>query len=104
METPFIQLSEIAKSKIFWASIGIFGGIARMLNDILNKKEEFSWSRIFMKAIVSGFFGYMGGESAQFVSQPQLGFMAAGLVGYLGSEGFDYIVQIVRNRYIPPKT
>lgn len=94
----FMEYLRQVPVKAIWASVGLLGGIARMLNDVLIGREKFSWGRLTMKAVVSCFFGYMGGETAALLNQPEFAFMTAGLIGYLGSEGFDFVVYIFKKR------
>lgn len=89
----FNELSALLATKILATSIGIFGGLARFLSDVLDKKRDFSWGRLVMMMISSGFFGYMGGELALIMfSDGSHSSVVAGVLGFLGPQGMDYVI------------
>lgn len=84
--------------KLVWAFVGAFGGVARYFTDVMRGERSFSYLFVTMKVVSSLFFGYMGGESAHVLGHPDLAYMSAGLIGYLGSEGFDFIVTLFKKK------
>ena len=87
------ELTAILATKILATTIGVFGGVARFLSDVLDKKRDFSWGRLVMMMVSSGFFGYMGGELAFVMfGNPDHSSVIAGIMGFLGPQGMDYVI------------
>jgi len=89
----FSEFALIAAAKVIAAMIGVFGGIARYLSEVLDNKKDFEWPELAMVLISSGFFGYMGGEIGSYLfATPNASYIAAGMIGFLGPRGLEHIL------------
>jgi hypothetical protein len=89
----FNALAPVVVGKIVLMMVGVFGGVARFLSDVLDGKKQFAWGGLTMKVVSSAFFGYMGGEVAGIVfSNPDATYLIAGILGFLGPEGMDFVI------------
>jgi len=73
------------------------GGIARYLDKYLNSGSTPQFGMIIGHAVVSGFSGYMVAQVALKV-QPDWALVAAGIGGYLGIQGLDWLSEVVKKR------
>lgn len=89
----FSEFALVAAAKFIAMMIGVYGGIARYLSEVLDNKKDFAWPELVMVLISSGFFGYMGGEiGAYLFTSPNASYIAAGMIGFLGPRGLEHVL------------
>lgn len=86
-------------AEFLWVIIAMFGGIARYLDSYIRTGQSPRWGILFAHALVSGFSGYMVAQTViQFSTQWAL--VAAGVGGYLGTQGLDWIASVLRDKVV----
>ena len=84
-------------AELAWIGLAIAGGVARYLDTYLRSGNAPKIGLLFAHALVSGFSGYMVAQVALRV-QPEWALVAAGVGGYLGTQGMDFISEIIKQR------
>lgn len=98
MEPPSTPPSGTFWTELAWISLAVVGGVARYLDTYLKGGTAPKWGMILANGFVSGFAGYMASAIALKV-QPDWAFVAAGIGGYLGTQGLDWISTVVKTRF-----
>lgn len=89
---PFSSLAELA-----WVGLAMVGGVARYLDGYIKSGNSPRLGLIVTHALVSGFSGYMVAQVAIRV-QPDWALIAAGVGGYLGTQGLDFLTELLKKR------
>lgn len=84
-------------AELAWVGIAMTGGIARYLDTYLRTATPPKFGMLLAHALVSGFSGYMVAQVALRV-QPDWALVAAGVGGYLGTQGLDWLSEILKRR------
>lgn len=81
-----------------WGLIAMVGGVVRYLDVYLKTGQPPSFGPAIATALVSGFSGYM---TALFVIHydPSWAVVAAGVGGYLGTQGLDFVATTFKERF-----
>lgn len=92
-------------AELIWTILAMVGGTARALDKYVRTGVAPGLSLLFANALVSGFSGYM---VAQVVIkfQPDWALVGAGVGGYLGTQGLDWLASIMATKFggtIDPK-
>lgn len=87
-------------AEIMWIAFAMVGGVARYLDMYLKTGVIPRVGMLLAHAVVSGFSGYTVAQVAIRV-HPEWTTVAAGVGGYLGTQGIDLIATIVKNRAFP---
>lgn len=86
-------------AEFIWVLVAMFGGIARYLDSYIRTGATPRWGLLIAHALVSGFSGYMVAQTViQFSTQWAL--VAAGVGGYLGTQGLDWLATILRDKVV----
>jgi len=85
-------------SEILWTITAVIGGIARVLDSYVRTGIVPKLSLLFAHALVSGFSGYMVAQVVQRFD-PSWAHVAAGVGGYLGTQGLDWIASLIAARF-----
>lgn len=86
-----------------WAALGAFGGVVRVLVQLLNMpqlppRNKILWL-LFANSLVSGFSGFMGAIfMTQFTQNDDLHVVSAGISGYLGVAALDILTDWFRKK------
>lgn len=80
-----------------WVLLAMAGGIARYLDSYLRSGQAPKWGLALTHATVSGFSGYMVAMIAIRI-QPDWALVAAGVGGYLGTQGLDFASHVLKRR------
>lgn len=93
-------------SELIWVIVAMLGGIARYLDSYIRTGVAPRLGLLAAHALVSGFSGYMVAQAIlQFSAHWAM--VAAGVGGYLGTQGIDWLATVLRDRVIggsiPPK-
>lgn len=83
--------------ELAWVLLAIMGGIARYLDSYLKSGDSPKFALIIAHAAISGFSGYMVAQIMLKV-QPDWALIAAGIGGYLGTQGLDLVAEQVKKR------
>lgn len=84
-------------TEVVWTIIAVAGGVAKHLSGAVARKEPWRPLILIAKAFISAFSGYMFAKTCTLlVSSQDWSTVAAGVGGYLGTEGVEYIVTIFR--------
>jgi hypothetical protein len=83
--------------EVLWVGFAMVGGIAHHLDAYLRGGDFPSFKRLIANAVVSGFSGYMMALVALRVA-PDWAYISAGIGGYLGTQGIDWVASILRGR------
>jgi len=75
----------------------MIGGIARYLDTYLRTATTPKFGMLVANALVSGFSGYMVAQVALRV-EPDWALVAAGIGGYLGTQGLDWLSEVLKRR------
>jgi len=104
-ENLYIHKMEIPP-QFGWALLGIVGGIARVFGTWLNQDPKPNNGIFFMSVIfnvfISGFTGYLGATLGDLVTQnEQWHIIFAGVFGYMGVNGLEYLSNLVKEKFNP---
>lgn len=80
--------------KFVYAAIAAFGGVAKHLSEYL-RGSTFRLRQLFANIVTSGFSGYIFAEIA-FNLNPEWTHIAAGVGGYMGAQGLDFVSDVAR--------
>ena len=86
-----------------WAALGAFGGVVRVIVTLLKEKQVPPPLKIFWlvvaNGLVSGFSGFLGAITMSLITpNDNLHVIAAGIFGWLGVSGLDYLSDVVRKK------
>lgn len=86
-----------------WAGLGMVGGFVRVIVGLLGSDKLPPPIKIFWlligNGLVSGFSGYMGAVAmSTFTSNDKLHVVAAGMFGWLGVMGLEFLAEKLKNR------
>ena len=84
-------------TELVWILLAMMGGVARYLDTYLKSGNPPQWGRAVTHALVSGFSGYMVAQVALRV-HPEWALVAAGVGGYLGTQGLDFVTEVIKKR------
>jgi hypothetical protein len=83
---------------LLWVAIAAVGGIARYLDAYLRTGTSPRLGLLFAHAAVSGFSGYMVAQTVIRIS-PDWALVAAGVGGYLGTQGLDWAASVLKKKF-----
>lgn len=83
--------------EFLWVGFAMVGGIAHHLDAYLRGGDFPSFRMFIANAVVSGFSGYMMALVALRVA-PDWAYISAGIGGYLGTQGIDFVASVMRGR------
>jgi hypothetical protein len=83
---------------IAWVLIAMIGGVARYLDQYVRTGVAPRLGLLFAHTVVSGFSGYMVAQTVLRIS-PDWALVAAGVGGYLGTQGLDWISSLFTEKF-----
>lgn len=83
---------------IAWVIIAMIGGVARYLDQYVRTGVAPRLGLLFTHTVVSGFSGYMVAQTVLLIS-PDWTLVAAGVGGYLGTQGLDWISTLFTEKF-----
>lgn len=84
--------------ELAWIILAVMGGIARYLDSYLKSGDSPKLGMLLAHAMISGFSGYMVAQMAIQVGRDDWALIAAGIGGYLGTQGLDFVAEQVKKR------
>lgn len=84
-------------TEVAWVLLAMIGGVARYLDTYLKSGNAPKVGLLITHALVSGFSGYMVAQVMLKV-QPDWALIAAGIGGYLGTQGMDFLTRVMKKR------
>lgn len=86
-------------AEFIWVLVAMLGGVARYLDTYIRTGAAPRLGLLLAHALISGFSGYMVAQTViQFSTQWAL--VAAGVGGYLGTQGLDWMATVLRDRVV----
>ena len=79
-------------------AVGLAGGIARYLDDVLHHGRRFALVAMAAALVTAAFFGWLCGEVAVAMGRTSWTYAAAGLGGFMGTQTLDLALSVFRNR------
>lgn len=99
MDQPQLPNSLFAQApEILWVLVAMIGGVARSLDGYLSGNVFPGVAKLVAHGFVSGFSGYMVAQVLLRLS-PDWALIGAGIGGYLGTQGLDWITLILKERF-----
>lgn len=95
-ETAWTQLL----TELLWLVLAATGGIAKYIDSYLKTGVVPRVGLLVGHAVVSGFSGYMVAQVA-LRTAPDWALVAAGVGGYLGTQGLDWLSTVLKKRLDP---
>jgi len=91
---------------LWWVALAGFGGAVKYVSFVIRTDSQFSWRRfaalLVANVFVSSFCGLMGGLLASaFKLDMVWQYLACGTFGYLGTQGLDIIILVVKRKFAP---
>jgi len=78
---------------------GLWGGVARYLNEVLQEKRQFHFFELWVSAMVSGFCGVLIGLLAlHFAMEAYLVMFGAGMAGGIGWQTVGWLFSLAKRR------
>jgi hypothetical protein len=84
-------------SDLIWILLAMAGGVARYLDEYLRTSITPSVGKLCANALVSGFSGFIVAQATLKLS-PDWALVAAGVGGYMGTQGLEWISSVLKNR------
>jgi len=84
--------------EIAWIILAMMGGVARYLDSYLKSGDTPKLGMLLAHGLISGFSGYMIAQVALAVGRDDWALIAAGIGGYLGTQGLDFVSEMVKKR------
>lgn len=84
-------------AELMWVALAMVGGVAKYLDIYLRSGVMPKLGYLFAHTFVSGFSGYMVAHVVMRVT-PEWALVAAGVGGYLGTQGLDWVSGVLKNR------
>lgn len=91
---PFFQ----TVAELLWLGLAMVGGVARSLDKYVQGGVFPGVGMLFAQAAVSGFSGYMVAQVILRLS-PEWALVGAGIGGYLGTQGLEWVTAILKERF-----
>jgi hypothetical protein len=85
-------------AELLWIVLAVIGGIARYLDSYLKGGHPPKLGLLIAHAAVAGFSGFMVAQTVLHFS-PDWALVAAGVGGYMGTQGLDWITSLMRVRF-----
>ena len=85
-------------AEVVWVLFAMAGGVARYLTAYLKTGVAPKWGLLAAHALVSGFSGYVVAQVILRI-EPDWAYAAAGIGGYLGTQGLDWAASVLRTRF-----
>lgn len=92
-------------SELIWIALGAFGGAVKVFSQWVQKTNRPDSSKeagiqLFLNIMISGFSGYMGALIGSMItSDNQWHVVLAGVFGYLGVQGLDFLSQFIKEKF-----
>lgn len=81
--------------------LAMLGGIARYLDSYIRTGTAPKFGLMVAHALVSGFSGFMVAQTMlQFTTSTNWALIGAGVGGYLGTQGLDWIAAVMRAHFV----
>ena len=85
-------------AQLMWVLLAMIGGIARYLDKYIRTGQVPKLGMLAAHTVVSGFSGYMVAQTI-IKFQPDWALVAAGVGGYLGTQGLDWLASIFAEKF-----
>lgn len=85
-------------AELMWVVLAMVGGVAKYLDIYIRTGVIPKLGFLFAHTLVSGFSGYMVAQVVTRMS-PEWALVAAGVGGYLGTQGLDWVSAVLKNKF-----